>query len=86
MIFEKVREQDQEQGEKSEGKIEVLEFAVSVKPYEHEGSNIRGLAVVTLRTVFFVNNINIFKGNNKVFVAMPAYKTKQVDEQNKPVY
>lgn len=84
--FEKVKEQDKEQGEKSEGKIAMPEFSVSVTPYEREGSNIRGLARIYFEDSFIVNNINILQGNDKVFVAMPSYKTKQVDEQNKPVY
>lgn len=84
--FEKVKEQDKEQGEKSEGMIEMPEFSVSVTPYEREGSNIRGLARIYFEDRFIVNNINILQGNDKVFVAMPSYKTKQVDEQNKPVY
>lgn len=84
--FEKVKGQDKEQGEKSEGKIEMPEFSVSVTPYEREGSNIRGLARIYFADSFIVNNINILQGNDKVFVAMPSYKTKQVDEQNKPVY
>ena len=84
--FEKVKEQDKEQGEKSEGKIEMPEFSVYVTPYEREGSNIRGLARIYFEDSFIVNNINILQGNDKVFVAMPSYKTKQVDEQNKPVY
>lgn len=84
--FEKVKEQDKEQGEKSEGKVEMPEFSVSVTPYEREGSNIRGLARIYFEDSFIVNNINILQGNDKVFVAMPSYKTKQVDEQNKAVY
>ena len=84
--FEKVKEQDKEQGEKGKGKIEMPEFSVSVTPYEREGSNIRGLARIYFEDSFIVNNINILQGNDKVFVAMPSYKTKQVDEQNKPVY
>lgn len=35
---------------------------------------------------FIVNNINIVQGKEKIFVSMPSYKTKQVDEQGKPVY
>lgn len=84
--FEKVKAQDKEQGEKLEGNVEMPEFSVSVTPYEREGSNIRGLARIYFEDSFIVNNINILQGNDKVFVAMPSYKTKQVDEQNKPVY
>lgn len=84
--FEKVKEQDKEQGERIEGNVEMPEFSVSVTPYEREGSNIRGLVRIYFEDSFIVNNINILQGNDKVFVAMPSYKTKQVDEQNKPVY
>ncbi len=33
-----------------------------------------------------INNINIALGKEKIFVSMPSYKTKQVDEQGKPIY
>ena len=28
----------------------------------------------------------LVKGKEKIFVSMPSYKTKQVDEQGKPIY
>ena len=37
-------------------------------------------------TFFIVNNINILQGKEKIFVSMPSYKTKQVDEQGKAIY
>ena len=37
-------------------------------------------------TFFIVNNINILQGKEKIFVSMPSYKTKQVDEPGKPIY
>lgn len=35
---------------------------------------------------FIVNNVSILQGKEKLFVAMPSYKTKQVDEQGKAIY
>ena len=35
---------------------------------------------------FIVNNVNILQGKEKIFVSMPSYKTKQVDEHGKPIY
>ena len=35
---------------------------------------------------FIVNNVNIIQGKEKIFVSMPSYKTKQVDENGKPIY
>ena len=56
------------------------------QPYEREGSNIKGLARIYFENSFIVNNINIVQGKEKIFVSMPSYKTKQVDEQGKPIY
>ena len=62
------------------------EFSVTVTPYEREGSNIRGLARIYFEDSFIVNNVNILQGKEKVFVAMPSYKTKQKDENGKDIY
>ena len=62
------------------------EFSVTVTPYEREGSNIKGLACIYFENSFIVNNINIVQGKEKIFVSMPSYKTKQMDEQGKPIY
>ena len=62
------------------------EFSVTVTPYEREGSNIKGLARIYFENSFIVNNINIVQGKEKIFVSMPSYKTKQVDENGKPIY
>lgn len=66
--------------------VEMPEFSVSVAPYEKEGSNIRGLARIYFDDSFIVNNVSILEGNGKLFVSMPAYKTKQTDEQGKAIY
>lgn len=90
--FDKVVELEQSQEEKKEackgnnGSVEMPEFSVTVTPYEREGSNIKGLARVYFDNSFIVNNVNILQGKDKIFVAMPAYKTKQTDEQGKPIY
>lgn len=65
---------------------EMPEFSVTVTPFEREGSNIRGLARIYFDDSFIVNNVSILQGKDKVFVAMPSYKTKQTDEQGKAVY
>lgn len=75
-----------EQGKGEKEATQMPEFSVTVTPYEREGSNIRGLARVYFEDSFIVNNVSIFQGKDKVFVAMPAYKTKQVDEQGKAIY
>ena len=54
--------------------------------FEREGSNIRGFARIFFEDSFIVNNVTIVQGKDNLFVAMPAYKIKQVDEHGKPVY
>lgn len=62
------------------------EFTVSVTPFEREGSNVKGLARIFFEDSFIVNNVTILEGKGKLFVAMPSYKTKKLDDNNKPVY
>ena len=82
--FEQAKEADKSPREKIEA--EMPEFSVTVTPFEREGSNIRGLARIYFDDSFIVNNVSILQGKDKVFVAMPSYKTKQTDEQGKAVY
>ena len=76
----------QEKGTSAKAEQEMPEFSVTVTPYEREGSSIRGLARIYFDDSFIVNNVSVLQGKDKLFVAMPAYKTKQVDEQGKSVY
>ena len=61
-------------------------FTVSVTPLEREGSSIKGLARLYINDSFIVSNINLVQGSNGLFVAMPSYKTKQIDENGKSIY
>ena len=45
-----------------------------------------GLTRIYIDESFIVNNVNILQGKENIFVSMPAYKTKQKDEQGKPIY
>ena len=53
-----------------------------------EDSNIKGFATVVFGDFFKITNIAILENKDKgeLFVSMPSYKTKQVDEQGKPIY
>lgn len=88
--YENLQKQDKEQGQNQKQEREecqeVIEFSVSVTPFEREGSNIKGLARIYFEDSFIVNNVNILQGKENLFVAMPSYKTKQMDENGKPVY
>lgn len=84
--FEQVKASDGQEFKTEKAEMEMPEFSVTVTPYEREGSNIRGLARVYFEDSFIVNNVSILQGKDKLFVAMPSYKTKQTDEQGKAVY
>ena len=72
---------------KSQEGTEIPSFSVSVTPFEREGSNVRGLARIYFEDCFIVNNVSILQGKeDNLFVAMPSYRTKQVDENQKSVY
>src|SRR5574344_553390 len=78
--------QGAEKGTAAKTEQEMPEFSITVTPYERDGSSIRGLARIYFDDSFIVNNVSILQGKDKLFVAMPAYKTKQVDEQGKAIY
>ena len=84
--YARIKEPEKEETQKQDRTQEIPEFSVTVTPYEREGSNIKGLARIYFENSFIVNNINIVQGKEKIFVSMPSYKTKQVDEQGKPIY
>ena len=73
--------------DKSEGQDNVeLKFSVSVSLLEREGSDVKGLARIFIEDCFVINNVSIIQGKDSMFVAMPSYKTKKVDENNRPIY
>lgn len=84
--FEQVKASDGQDFKTEKSEMEMPEFSVTVTPYERDGSNIRGLARVYFEDSFIVNNVSILQGKDKLFVAMPSYKTKQTDDQGKAVY
>lgn len=81
-----VPKQEQERDKGTKGSYEMPEFLVTVSTYEKEGSNIKGLARIYFENSFIVNNVNILQGKENIFVSMPSYKTKQIDEQGKAIY
>lgn len=84
--YENVQNQGKEQGQVEKAQSEIPEFLVKVTPFERDGSNVCGLARIYFDNQFIVNNVSILQGKDKLFVAMPAYKTKQIDELGKAIY
>lgn len=73
-------------GKVEEQDITELEFSVSVTVLDLDGSDVRGLARIFLEDSFVINNVTIIRGKEKLFVSLPSYKTKDVDENNKSIY
>lgn len=46
----------------------------------------KGIGTIYVNDAFAVNNVTLLNGRNGMFVSMPAYKSKEVDENNNPVY
>ena len=84
--YERTVAHEQGEAKKQEKIQEMPEFSITVTPFEKEGSNIKGLARIYFENRFIVNNVNILQGRENIFVSMPSYKTKQVDEQGKAIY
>lgn len=65
-----------------------MKVEVRAREFENGGNGLKGSATVTFDGCFTVHNINIVerKGDGNLFVSMPSYKTKQVDENGKDIY
>lgn len=84
--FDRIKDNPKETMIADKDDKEMPEFSVAVTPFEREGSSIRALARVFINDSFIVSNVSVLQGKNDVFVAMPSYKTKQVDENGKAIY
>lgn len=84
--FEQASKGGENQSVVENSKDTKLSYNVKVTSFEREGSNIRGFGRVYFNDRFVINNISLLQGKHGVFVAMPSYKTKQMDENGKPVY
>ena len=61
-------------------------ISVKTSKLENSENGIKGLATVTFGDSFKVQSISIMEGKNGLFVSMPSYKSKQMDENGDPVY
>ena len=84
--FHTLKEKGKTQDTVEQETVEMPEFSVLVTAWSSEKSNVRGLASIYFEDCFIVNNVSILQGKENLFVAMPSYKTKKMDENNKPVY
>ncbi len=86
-VYQKAKDSEKAEAVINQAEKEMPNFSVSVTPFEREGSNVRGLARIYIENCFIVNNVSILSGKeDSLFVAMPSYKTKQIGENNKPIY
>ena len=64
-----------------------LDFSVKAIALDDNGQPTKGIARLYLEEGFVVNNMNIVEGKDgNMFLTMPSYKTKALDEEGKPVY
>ena len=62
-----------------------LTFSVRIKPYQNL-EHLRATATLTFGGSLVVKNVRVMEGKNGLYVQMPSYKTKELDENQKPVY
>jgi DNA-binding cell septation regulator SpoVG len=66
---------------------EKMEVVVKTNPYANQESGKMGVANVTFGDVFKARSMNIIKGrDNELFVSMPSYPTRKVDENERPIF
>lgn len=65
-----------------------MNYTIQVNEVKGKEGNIRAYANLVIDEVFKVTNIAIIENQEKgqLFVSMPRYRTKMVDENNRPVY
>lgn len=62
------------------------DFSVRMHPLDKEDSNVKAVGQIYIGDCFIVNNVNIIEGKKGLFVTMPSYKTKRLDDDGKAVY
>jgi DNA-binding cell septation regulator SpoVG len=73
-------------GEKERDKVAEPKHSVRMHALDKEGSNVKAVGQIYIEDSFIINNINVIEGKKGLFVTMPSYKTKKVDEEGKAVY
>lgn len=64
-----------------------MEVVVKTNPYANQENGKLGVANVSFGEVFKARSMNIIKGkDNEMFVAMPSYPTRKVDENERTVF
>ena len=63
-----------------------MEISVKTSKLENSDNGIKGLATISFGDVFKVQSVSVMEGKNGLFVSMPSYKTKQVDDEGKAVF
>ena len=65
----------------------ILRIDVRTKALEETTNGVRGVATVTFGNSFAVRNISIVESKaGNLFMSMPSYKMKTVDENGKPQF
>lgn len=63
-----------------------MEVSVRTSKLENSENGIKGLATISFGDVFKVQSVSVMEGKTGLFVTMPSYKTKQIDDEGKAVY
>ena len=73
-------------GKDENTEVKEPKFLVRMHPFDKEGSNVKAVGQIYIEDSFIINNVNVIEGKKGLFITMPSYKTKKVDEEGKSVY
>lgn len=66
---------------------ETMEYAIRLNAVNNPEASVRAFATITLGDSFKITNVAVIEGReNKLFVSMPSFRSKERDEHNQAVY
>lgn len=64
-----------------------MEYAIRLNAVNNPEASVRAFATITLGDSFKITNVAVIEGReNKLFVSMPSFRSKERDEHNQAVY
>lgn len=66
---------------------ETMEYGIRLNAVNNPEASVRAFATITLGDSFKITNVAVVEGReNKLFVSMPSFRSKERDEHNQAVY
>lgn len=63
-----------------------MEYSIQLNAVNNPDKSVRAFADIVFGGSFKITNVAVLEGSRGNFVSMPSFRTKEMDENNKPVY